>query len=63
MMVTFDDWWGSPVIKDFDGGFSLERNLFLPSRILRGGAHVDPAVNNAHRALAESNSLGWVIGD
>lgn len=58
--LPFDEWWAQVVIVD-DAKTSLSRRqLVLTAADQDGGAHVDPAIDEAYYRLTRKNSLAWV---
>lgn len=61
--VTFDDWWREIVFVDDKKIQLSRRDIVLSVADQDGGAHVDPALNEAYARLSRHNSLGWVHSD
>lgn len=59
----FSGWWDDPIFKDHQGRELSRRELILTAANQDGGAHIDPALNEAYAELAKNNSLGWTIDD
>jgi hypothetical protein len=53
---------GIEIITDSAGADFTRKDLVLALANQDGGAHVDPALNEAYEALSQSNSLGWMAG-
>lgn len=62
-LMTFDDWWSEPVIKDSQGRFLTRRDLILIAANQDGGSHVDGSIDETYDDLARRNSLGWMSFD
>jgi hypothetical protein len=58
--LPFDRWWQEPVTRDAHGNLFSRRDYVLTLSNQDGGAHVDPALNDAWAALTRDNSLGWI---
>ena len=59
--VKFDIWWNRKIIKDNRNRTFNRRELILNVADTDGGAHVDPALDEAYMDLSRNNSLGWII--
>lgn len=57
--VAFADWWDAPVFKDVAARTLSRKDLVRIAANQDGGAHVDPAIDEAYAALFKDNSLGW----
>lgn len=60
--VDFDVWWNRVVIRDQARAEFTRKDLVLALANQDGGAHVDPELDDAYKALSRSNSLGWMAG-
>lgn len=61
--IPFEEWWNNPVVKDNKGRRFNRRELILNVANTDGGAHVDPALDEAYADLSRNNSLGWIIAE
>jgi len=59
--LSFAEWWGEVVFVDDRRAQLSRRDLVRAIADQDGGAHVDPALNEAYARLSRHNSLGWVI--
>ncbi len=59
--VSFAEWWGEIVFVDDRKTRLSRRDLICAVANQDGGAHVDPALDEAYARLSRHNSLGWVI--
>ena len=59
--ISFPKWWNQVVIIDNEDRNFNRREIILNVANTDGGAHVDPALEEAYMALSRQNSLGWVI--
>lgn len=59
--VSFATWWNADVFKDNQGRKFSRGKLILHVADTDGGAHVDPALDEAYMAISRSNSLGWMF--
>src|SRR6266516_385282 len=59
--VSFEDWWNEVVFVDDRKTKVSRKDLVLSVSNQDGGAHVDPALDEAYARLSRHNSLGWVI--
>ncbi|RUY28880.1 MULTISPECIES: SEC-C metal-binding domain-containing protein [unclassified Mesorhizobium] len=62
-LVEFDQWWSEPVFVDKSGNKLSRRDVILTSADQDGGAHVDPALDEAFAALASGSSMGWISNE
>lgn len=58
--VSFSNWWSCTVFVDSSKRGITRKDLVLSVANQDGGAHVDPALNQAYADLSRSNSLGWM---
>lgn len=63
MHLEFERWWRQDVLDDNEGHRFSRRRLVLALANEEGGAHVDPVSRADYDAVANSNSLGWTVGD
>jgi hypothetical protein len=61
--VSFPDWWNKLVIVDRHRARFVRRDLVLALANMDGGAHVDPALDEAYALLTRANSIGWQAFD
>lgn len=61
--LSFDEWWSEPVFVDNQQIQLSRKELVRSIADQDGGAHVDPALNDAYSRLSRQNSLGWVVTD
>jgi hypothetical protein len=59
--VSFGQWWSTPVLRDHAGNVWNRHSLVVALANQDGGAHVDPALDEAYAALSRGNSMGWMI--
>ena len=59
IISSFDEWWNSAVVKDFEGRTFTRRDLVTYIADTDGGAHVDPGLHANFKALSRENSLGF----
>lgn len=59
--LPFNKWWNTDVLKDNRGRKLSRGELIRHVSDTDGGAHVDPALDEAYMAISRSNSLGWVF--
>jgi len=57
--LRFEDWWTMTVIRDGSRTDFSRRDLVLALSNQDGGAHIDPAINEAYHRLSRANSSGW----
>jgi hypothetical protein len=60
-LVTFDDWWHLPVIRDVHGECFSREDLMIILAHKDGGAHVDK-LKEPQRRLSHGASMGWSVG-
>jgi hypothetical protein len=58
--IPFDHWWTNPVLRDAAGNEFCRRQLVLAVAHAAGATRDDEAAA-AHRAVAASATLGWVV--
>lgn len=61
--APFSQWWNNVVIVDSERRTFSRQSLVSALANREGGAHVDPGGDSAYKALASSNSLGWIFND
>lgn len=59
--LPFDEWWDMAVVRDSKWEHFSRRDLVLIVANQDGGAHVDPALDEAYYRLTRENSSGWRI--
>lgn len=57
--IVFRQWWNEIVIIDTMRNEFSRKDLVFSMSNNRGGAHIDPGLNDAYVALARYDSLGW----
>ncbi len=59
---TFNIWWENMfVIRDMKGNIFTRKELVLNTADTDGGAHIDPALDEAYASLTRFNSIGWKL--
>ena len=58
-LISFDDWWAQPVLKDSNGVLFTRSDLISHVADTDGGAHSDPGLDPDYRKLSRENSIGW----
>jgi hypothetical protein len=56
-LVSFEQWWATPVIIDFKQREINRKRLILAVANQDGGAHVDPELDDIYADLSHSNSM------
>lgn len=59
--VPFNDWWNRPIFQIGEGQILSRCNLVLSVANQDGGAHIDPALDEAYNRLTRENAMGWSI--
>jgi hypothetical protein len=60
--IAIDEWWNALVIFEAGKDIRFSRgNGVLEMANTDGGAHVDPTLNAAYKALSRDNSFGWEV--
>lgn len=58
--IPFEKWWTAPVFRAGEAVLTREK-LVLTAADQDGGAHVDPALNEAYARFQHDNALGWEL--
>jgi hypothetical protein len=61
--LPFSEWWNEPIFVDINKIEISRKGLVLSVADQDGGAHVDPALNDAYARLSRQNSLAATKGE
>ncbi|MFZ5723957.1 MAG: hypothetical protein ACOY33_09910 [Pseudomonadota bacterium] len=56
--MKFEEWWNNPVLKTMPTKYFSRREIVTYVADCDGGAHVDPALDEAYMKLSRGNALG-----
>jgi hypothetical protein len=57
--VSFDQWWSRPIFRNKEMQVLTRKDLILSVADQDGGAHIDPALNEAYSKLSRGGAMGW----